>query len=163
MECVRQYSRPPDGFGRKVTMLWQRTLLQSPCGVRGEPECHHKNPRCLRRGVVSTLKKGNVEIAKCAVDVMPQLQFSTKTRTAKKGTTLKVFLPDAATSSSSSNSKVVKNMCNTCYADSRGNHYLKLKCQNKGTATITFQVYPKNTNKKVYVSKKIFRFKITVK
>ena len=52
MECVRQYSRPPDGFGRKVTMLWQRTLLQSPCGVRGEPECHHKNPRCLRRGVV---------------------------------------------------------------------------------------------------------------
>lgn len=63
----------------------------------------------------------------------------------------------------SSNSKVVKNMCNTCYADSRGNHYLKLKCQKKGTATITFQVYPKNTNKKVYVSKKIFRFKITVK
>lgn len=112
---------------------------------------------------VITLKKGNVEIAKCAVDVMPQLQFSTKTRTAKKGTTLKVFLPDAATSSSSSNSKVVKNMCNTCYADSHGNHYLKLKCQNKGTATITFQVYPKNTNKKVYVSKKIFRFKITVK
>ena len=53
MECVRQYSRPPDGFGREVTMLWQRTLLQSPCGVRGEPECHHKNPRCLRRGVVS--------------------------------------------------------------------------------------------------------------
>ena len=112
---------------------------------------------------VITLKKGNVEIAKCAVDVMPRLQFSTKTRTAKKGTTLKVFLPDAATSSSSSNSKVVKNMCNTCYADSHGNHYLKLKCQNKGTATITFQVYPKNTNKKVYVSKKIFRFKITVK
>lgn len=86
---------------------------------------------------VITLKKGNVEIAKCAVDVMPRLQFSTKTRTAKKGTTLKVFLPDAATSSSSSNSKVVKNMCNTCYADSRGNHYLKLKCQKKGTATIT--------------------------
>lgn len=44
---------PPDGFGREVTMLWQRTLLQSSCGVRGEPECHHKNPRCLRRGVVS--------------------------------------------------------------------------------------------------------------
>lgn len=44
---------PPDGFGCKVTMLWQRTLFQSPCGVRGEPECHHKNPRCLRRGVVS--------------------------------------------------------------------------------------------------------------
>ena len=104
-----------------------------------------------------------MEIAKCAVDVMPQLQFSTKTRTAKKGTTLKVFLPDAATSSSSSNSKVVKNMCNTCYADSRGNHYLKLKCQNKGIATITFQVYPKNTNKKVYVSKKILRFKVNVK
>ena len=95
---------------------------------------------------VISLKKGTVEIAKCAVDVMPQLQFSTKTRTAKKGTTLKVFLPDATTSSSSSNSKVVKNMCNTCYADSRGNHYLKLKCQNKGTATITFQVYPKNTS-----------------
>lgn len=53
---------------------------------------------------VITLKKGNVEIAKCAVDVMPRLQFSTKTRTAKKGTTLKVFLPDAAISSSSSNS-----------------------------------------------------------
>lgn len=46
---------PPDGFGREVTMLWQRTLLQSPCGVRGEPECHHKNPRCLRRGVVSEI------------------------------------------------------------------------------------------------------------
>ena len=46
---------PPDGFGRKVTMLWQRTLFQSPCGVRGEPECHHKNPRCLRRGVVSLM------------------------------------------------------------------------------------------------------------
>ena len=112
---------------------------------------------------VITLKKGNVEIAKCAVDVMPLLQFSTKTRTAKKGTTLKVFLPDAAISSSSSNSKVVKNMCNTCYADSCGNHYLKLKCQNKGTATITFQVYPKNANKKVYISKKIFRFRVNVK
>lgn len=111
---------------------------------------------------VITLKKGNVEIAKCAVDVMSQLQFSTKTRTAKKGTILKVFLPDAATSSSSSNSKVVKNMCNTCYTDSRGNHYLKLKCQNRGTAIITFQVYPKNTNKKVYVSKKIFRFKVNL-
>lgn len=112
---------------------------------------------------IITLKKGNMEIAKCAVDVMPQLQFSTKTRTAKKGTTLKVSLPEAATSSSSSNSKVVKNMCNTCYVDSRGNHYLKLKCQNKGTATITFQVYPKNANKKVYISKKIFRFRVNVK
>ena len=56
MECVRQCSRPPDGFGRKVTMLWQRTLLQSPCGVQGEPECHHKNPRCLQRGVVRSVE-----------------------------------------------------------------------------------------------------------
>lgn len=112
---------------------------------------------------IITLKKGNVKIAECAVDVMPQLQFSTKTRTAKKGTILKVSLPDVATSSSSSNSKVVKNMCSTCYVDNRGNHYLKLKCQNKGTATITFQVYPKNANKKTYVSKKTFRFKVIVK
>ena len=182
MECVRQCSRPPDGFGREVTMLWQRTLLQSPCGVRGEPECHHKNPRCLRRGVVSvrdysylhleainysyvhlykgdslqlkttmssatlnkipgkykwassnpqmvsvssngriTAKKGNsskmttvvlvkgtTAIAECEVLTAPRIKFSTVTRTAKKGTTLKVCVPDHASNCKSNNKSVVK-------------------------------------------------------
>ncbi len=115
---------------------------------------------------VITLKKGNVEIAKCAVDVMPQLQFSTKTRTAKKGTTLKVCVPDYASNCKSSNKSVVKvddRFWRDEYGyDKNGKHYFDLKCLKKGTSTITFTVRG-NSSKNNYRPQKTFKFKVTVK
>ena len=74
-----------------------------------------------------------------------------------------VYIPDDVINSTSSNSNIVKNMWKMGYVDNYGKHYLKLKCQNKGTATITLQVYSKSTDKGAYSPKKTFKFKINVK
>ena len=101
---------------------------------------------------IITLKKGNWEISKCMVIVKPRIQFSTKTRTAKKGATLKIQIPDEPISVSCSSSKVTLDK-----------NYIKIKCLKKGTATITLTVNKNGTYKDEYHTRKTYRFNVNVK
>lgn len=103
---------------------------------------------------IITLKKGNWEISKCMVMVKPRIQFSTRTRTAKKGTTLKIQVPDEPISVSCSSSKVTFDL---------DKNYIKIKCLKKGTATITLTVNKNGTYKDEYHTKKTYRFNVNVK
>lgn len=107
------------------------------------------------------LKKGSVTIAECVVDVIP-IQFSTSTRTIKKGKTLKVYVPEYVGCLSSSNSKVVK-VDPINHIDNSGKYYITLKGVNKGTVTITLQFNKKDISKGYYISTKTFKFKVNVK
>lgn len=100
------------------------------------------------------LEKGNWEISKCMVMVKPRIQFSTRTRTAKKGTTLKIQVPDEPISVSCSSSKVTFDL---------DKNYIKIKCLKKGTATITLTVNKNGTYKDEYHTKKTYRFNVNVK
>lgn len=112
------------------------------------------------------LVKGTTAIAECEVLTAPQIKFSTATRTAKKGTTLKVCVPDHASNRKSSNKSVVKvddHFWRDEYGyDKNGKHYFDLKCLKKGTSTITFTV-PGDPSKNNYRPQKTFKFKVTVK
>lgn len=112
------------------------------------------------------LVKGTTAIAECEVVTFPRIKFSTATRTAKKGTTLKVCVPDYASNCKSSNKSVVK-VDNRFWRDEygydkNGKHYFDLKCLKKGTSTITFTVRG-NSSKNNYRPQKTFKFKVTVK
>ena len=112
------------------------------------------------------LVKGTTAIAECEVVTFPRIKFSTATRTAKKGTTLKVCVPDYASNCKSSNKSVVK-VDNRFWRDEygydkNGKHYFDLKCLKKGTSTITFTVRG-NSSKNNYRLQKTFKFKVTVK
>ena len=112
------------------------------------------------------LVKGTTAIAECEVVTFPRIKFSTATRTAKKGTTLKVCVPDYASNCKRSNKSVVKvddRFWRDEYGyDKNGKHYFDLKCLKKGTSTITFTVRG-NSSKNNYRPQKTFKFKVTVK
>lgn len=112
------------------------------------------------------LVKGTTAIAECEVLTAPRIKFSTVTRTAKKGTTLKVCVPDHASNCKSNNKSVVKvddRFWHDEYGyDKNGKHYFDLKCLKKGTSTITFTV-PGDPSKNNYRPQKTFKFKVTVK
>lgn len=110
------------------------------------------------------LIKGNTYISKCNIYVDPPIQFSTKTRTAKKGMTLKIYVPEEAACFTCSNSKIVK-AGGSKRCDDYGKEYMQLKCINKGAVTITVQMNEKfpHKNTDFYQSVKKFKFKINVK